>query len=118
MPGQQRFPQRERLTRRSEYLHVYRQGEKYVGEAFIGYWVRQAGQGRKMGCAVSRKVGGAVVRNRVKRYIREVYRKHREQLPEDVHIVIVARPVSAGWVYAQWESAIRQFFRKGDLLGG
>ena len=118
MPGQQRFPQRERLTRRSQFLHVYSTGEKYVGEAFIGYWVRQAGQGRKMGCAVSRKVGGAVVRNRVKRYIREVYRKHREQLPQDVHIVVVARPAAAGWTYAQWESAIRQFFRTGDLLSG
>lgn len=71
-----------------------------------------------MGCAVSRKVGGAVVRNRVKRYIREVYRKHRAQLPEDVHLVIVARPAGAGWSYARWEHAMRQFFLKGDLLDG
>lgn len=89
-----------------------------MGNAFICYGVRRAGQGRKMGCAVSRRVGRAVVRNRVKRYIREVYRKHRATLRDNVHLVVVARPASAGLDYHACEREIRRFFRKGDVVRG
>lgn len=89
-----------------------------MGEAFICYVVRRAGQGRKMGCAVSYKVGNAVVRNRVKRYLREVYRKHRAHLLDDVHLVIVARPAGAHLNYHQCEDALRRLFQKGGALRG
>jgi ribonuclease P protein component len=53
-----------------------------------------AGTGR-MGVTVSRKVGGAVVRNRVKRWIRECYRRRRSEFPSQVDVVVVARPAAA-----------------------
>lgn len=118
VPGQNKFPSRERLTRQSEYLDVYRNGEKQVGRAFICYAVRRHGQGRKLGIAVSRKVGKAVVRNRLKRYVRETYRTHRAELAEDAHIVFVARPAAVALDYAECEQAIRQLLRKGGLLSG
>ena len=108
MPGLYRFPKRERLTRRAEYLRMYREGDKEVGRAFVCYVARREGQGRKLGCVVSRKVGGAVVRNRVKRYIREVYRTHRPHLMDDVHVVLVARNAAARMDFYQCEEAIRR----------
>jgi len=54
----------------------------------------QAGSGR-IGITVSRKVGGAVVRNRVKRWIRECYRRRRGDFPGRVDFVVVARPTAA-----------------------
>jgi ribonuclease P protein component len=54
-----------------------------------------AGSGR-IGITVSRKVGGAVVRNRVKRWIRECYRRRRTDFPTQVDFVVVARPAAAG----------------------
>jgi ribonuclease P protein component len=118
VPGQNKFPRRERLTRKSEYLDVYRNGEKQVGRAFICYTVRRQGQGRKLGISVSRKVGNAVVRNRLKRYVREIYRTHRTLLAEDAHIVLVARPAAVAFDYAACEEAIRKLLRKGGLLSG
>jgi ribonuclease P protein component len=53
-----------------------------------------AGSGR-VGVTVSRKVGGAVVRNRVKRWIRECYRRRSVQFPSQVDVVVVARPAAA-----------------------
>jgi ribonuclease P protein component len=53
-----------------------------------------AGTGR-VGVTVSRKVGGAVVRNLVKRWIRECYRRRRTEFPEHVDMVVVARPAAA-----------------------
>lgn len=118
VPGQYTLPRRERLTRKQEFLRAYQEGTKRVGRAFVCYLVRGDGQGSKLGCVVSRKVGGAVVRNRVKRYIREVYRTHRSSLESGVQVVIVARPESATLDYRQCEESIRRLFRKGDELGG
>lgn len=116
VPGRESFPQRERLTRSSEFRDVYARGKRQSGRAFICYVVRQERQGRKLGLTVSRKVGGAVTRNRVKRYIREVYRTSREHLDDDFYMVIVARPAAAQMSFAECEGAIRQLFRKGDVL--
>ena len=118
MPGLEKLPRRERLTKRREYLAMYRNARRIQGKAFICYVARRAGQGRKFGMAVSRKVGGAVVRNRVKRYIREIYRTRRQSMDDDISIVIVARPVSASLDFAQCEDAIGQLLRKGEVLSG
>ena len=117
MPGQERFLRRERLTHRKQYLYVYQSGTKRVGRGFVLFVAGCEEQGRKMGCAVSRKVGGAVVRNRVKRFIREAYRKHRAHLPRDGYFVLVARPASARLTYEECEAEIRRLFQKGDSVG-
>lgn len=117
MPGSNAFPHKERLTRRREYLRVFRQGAKRMDRAFVCYVAPGDGPGRKMGCVVSRKVGGAVVRNRIKRYIREVYRTHRSILEPEAHVVIVARNVSAGYDYRQCEASIQRLFQKGESRG-
>jgi len=70
--------------------------------------VRRDGQGRKIGLTVSRKVGNAVVRNRIKRYIREAYRNQRLELPEDAHIVVVARKAAAELSCLECAQAVRQ----------
>ena len=49
----------------------------------------------RLGTTVSRKVGNAVVRNRVKRAIREWFRQHRSQLPQSTDMVVIARPPAA-----------------------
>lgn len=112
------FPQCERMKRRAEFLEMYREGSKRVGRGFILYVTRRKGQGRKFGCAVSRKVGSAVVRNRVKRYMRETYRHNRTTLPNDAKIVLVARPESARFDYHQSRDAIQQLLRKEGVLSG
>lgn len=112
MPGSQSYPRRERLTRRSEYLRIYETGTKRVGRAFICYMARQEGQGRKLGYAVSRKVGSAVVRNRIKRYLREIYRRNRGEWSDDLYLVVVARPACAELDYHQCEAALRKLVCK------
>ena len=116
MPGQETFPRSERLIRRKEFLEIYDRGEKQVGRGFICYVVRQEGQGRKFGVAVSRKVGGAVTRNRVKRFIREAYRTSRKHLIENIQMVVVARPGSASMSFDECREAIGQLFRRGEVL--
>jgi len=114
--GKVGFPRQERLRVRSEYLRMYAEGAKLVGPSFICFVERREGQGRKFGCAVSQKVGKAVVRNRVKRYLREIYRTHRPMLAEDAHVVIVARHRAARMGFHECRDAVLRLFRQGGVL--
>ena len=116
MQGRESFPKRERILRPEEYINVFRNGTKTVGPAFICYVDRQPGNGRKLGLAVSRQVGKAVTRNRIKRYIREMYRKNRRHIDEECRLVVVARPSAASMNYHACEQAIGQLLRKGGIL--
>ena len=80
------------MRRRPEYLAIQNRGRRVSGTNLMLFAV--AGSGR-MGVTVSRKVGGAVIRNRVKRWIRECYRRGRGTFPEQVDFVVVARPAAA-----------------------
>lgn len=105
MPGQVRPPgsrpgtvgerlsPEERLRRRTDYLRCYRTGRRRHGSLAIVHFVpNQLGHPR-IGITASRKVGMAVVRQRLKRRIREIYRRwqDRAQLPA-VDLVIHLKP--------------------------
>ncbi len=67
-----------------------------AGSGFVVLVMRQADEhGPRLGLTVSRKVGNAVVRNRVKRRIREWYRRARADFPEGGDLVVIARPEAA-----------------------
>lgn len=72
----------------------------------------RAGQ-RRLGVTASRKVGGAVVRNRVKRRIREVFRLHRELLPDASDVVVIARPGAGELSWTVLEREVRELFQSG-----
>lgn len=110
------FPRSEHLTKRAEYLQVYDDGTKWVGRRFILYVVRDEGTERKLGVAVTRKVGNAVVRNRVKRYLREIYRHHRPYLGTGFRMVLVARPYAAQASYEDCFDAVAGLFKQGGVL--
>jgi len=88
----ERFPRALRVRRRSEYLEIQNRGRKLAGPNLLLF--ARSGTGR-FGVTVSRKVGGAVVRNLVKRWLRECYRRRREALPRTFDLVIVAKPAAA-----------------------
>lgn len=84
------FPKRLRLRKRREYLAVQRGGQRVTTPHFIVYG-RPTRRPTRVGVTVSRKVGKAVTRNRVKRWVREAFRQNREQVPETMDLVLVAR---------------------------
>ena len=95
----QRFRKIERLAAHADFTRCYRQGKRFRTPLFTLYAYRQ-GQGiARLGLAVGKSVGNAVVRNRVKRRLREIFRRHKALLPAGYDLCIRAAPASASAGY-------------------
>jgi ribonuclease P protein component len=82
-----------RLSRSAEFERVYRQGRSTANRHLILYtFPNPSAQRPRLGLSVSRKVGGAVERNRVKRLLREAFARTEHELGPGQDIVVVARP--------------------------
>jgi ribonuclease P protein component len=82
-----------RLSRSAEFERVYRQGRSTANRQLVLYtFPNPAVERPRVGLSVSRKVGGAVQRNKVKRLLREAFARHEDDLSPGHDVVVVARP--------------------------
>jgi ribonuclease P protein component len=97
-PSGGRSPKRRRLSRSAEFERVYRQGRSKANRYLVLYAFPREEEadadGSRLGLSVSRRVGGAVDRTRVKRLLREAFWAESERLPDGSDYVVVARPDS------------------------
>ena len=94
-PRSQALGRAGRLRRRADYVAVQEQGRRVSGRFYLLLArPREQPGGARFGVTVSRKVGGAVQRNRVKRWVRESYRRLQALAPADTDLVLIARPAA------------------------
>lgn len=87
------YPRSLRLTHRRQYLACYHAGRRFHSPNFLLFVRRreQDGAGVRFGTAVSKKIGKAFQRNRVKRLLREFFRLHQHEVLADLDIVAVPK---------------------------
>ena len=94
MCAQLSFGAADRLHRSAEFLRLQRNGVRFQSPHFVLYAgdLDNGGQRPRLGVTVSRRIGNAVVRNRVKRRVREFFRTEmRANLPANISVVVIAR---------------------------
>jgi ribonuclease P protein component len=98
------------------FQRLYRRG-KSAAAPCLALYVRGNGQpGNRLGLTVSTKVGGAVVRNRVRRRLREIYRAHEGELKQGLDLVVVARVRAGHSRYRRLEGDFCALCRRLELL--
>ena len=113
---------RRRLSRSAEFERVYRQGRSKANRYLVLYaFPREEGsdEGPRLGLSVSRRVGGAVDRTRVKRVLREAFWHEAERLPGGSDYVVVARPDAKGLAEREGSGGMRRSLAElVDGMGG
>jgi ribonuclease P protein component len=99
------LPKARRLTRTREFAHVRKDGNISRGRLFSLAVASAPEPSEKMrvGIIASRKVGGAVIRNRARRRIREIIRRHQNEIRNGVWLVVIVSNHAARASYAELE---------------
>ncbi|MCR4398448.1 MAG: ribonuclease P protein component [Firmicutes bacterium] len=104
-----------RLSKGREYAEVYRAGRAYSGGP-LRLYVSGAERGKKAGVVVSKKIGGAVERNRVRRLISEAVRAMLPEVADGTRLVFVARPAARGAGFSEVRRAVGELLDEAGVL--
>ena len=116
-PKRRGLGRKSRLKLGRDFLRVRQSGQRTVNGCLIANWLRLPGDATsRLGVVVSKKVGGSVVRSRVKRLLRESFRVHQHELAQAVDLVLVARPSIAGRDFIEVERDFLTTLRRAGLL--
>ena len=110
-----RRPDRVRLHR--EYDRVYQKGRRAAGRFVLLYAVPNGLDRTRLGITAGRRVGGAVRRNRLKRWVRETFRLHRAEFPPGCDVVVQVRPEASNAAHDALASDIRAAAGRLDPQG-
>ena len=110
---------RNRLSRSRDFDAVYRHGRSTSTRFLVLYWFRreETAEPTRLGIAVPKKVGNAVVRNRYKRLFREAFRLTQHDLPAGVDLILIPRPGAEPALEVLKESLVKLARQAAKKLG-
>ncbi|WP_010279238.1 ribonuclease P protein component [Paenibacillus senegalensis] len=106
-----------RLAKREDFNKVYRMGRSSANHQFVLYFRKIPDSPHlRVGVSVSKKVGNAVVRNRIRRLVKEIIRLHLERIEGKGDLIFIARKPAAGMDYEQIRKSLLHLLKKAGLL--
>lgn len=112
----------ERLRKNQEFRTVYRRGRSWASKILVIYKLKNPKNVKdgvpynRIGISVSKKIGGSVVRSRVKRLIYEAARLSQDETVKGYDLVFVARNPIVGRTFREVQSSVRYLYRKAGLV--
>lgn len=111
------FSKTKRLTQAAEFRRVKGEGQTHRGTLLVvGVRVAPEVGGFRVGFVTSKRIGGAVIRNRVRRRLREIVRKQQLQLRNGIWFVVIARPAAARATYQALEDEWLRLAKRASIL--
>ena len=99
-----------------DFRRIYRRGRSAVSGGVVVYCLKNRKGMSRLGVTVSTKLGHAVVRNRVRRRLRELYRLHKEELLPGYDLIVVARVRAVETDYQKLDRTYLRLLEQLDLL--
>ncbi|MBD5467746.1 MAG: ribonuclease P protein component [Lachnospiraceae bacterium] len=104
------------LKKNRDFQNVYQNGRSYANKYLVMYVLKNNLGTNRIGISVSKKVGNSVVRHRLTRLVREIYRLHEEMFNSGLDIVVVARVNAKSILYTDMESALLHLAKLHKIL--
>ena len=106
-----------RIKKNDEFQEVFKQGTSVANRQFVIYVLDKPEQAYfRIGLSVSKKIGKAVVRNRVKRYVRQVFHEERDRIQTGKDYVIIARVPVATMEYEEVKKSLLHVLRRVNVF--
>ncbi|ASA97194.1 MULTISPECIES: ribonuclease P protein component [Anoxybacillus] len=106
-----------RIKKNEEFQEVFKKGTSVANRQFVLYVLDKPEQPYfRIGLSVSKKIGKAVVRNRVKRYIRQVFHEERDRIEIGKDYVIIARMPVATMEYEETKKSLLHVLRRANVF--
>jgi ribonuclease P protein component len=104
-----------RLLKREDFNKIYKYGKSSANKHFVLYFLPQAKVlNFHVGFSVSKKLGNAVVRNRIRRMLKEIIRLHKKGFKKKTSFIVVVRNQASGLSYHDMEKSIIHLFQKSS----
>ncbi|MFC4100763.1 ribonuclease P protein component [Paenibacillus xanthanilyticus] len=106
-----------RLRNREDFSRIYRQGKSFANGQFVLYWSRQPkAEPFRMGVSASKKIGNAVVRNRMRRVAKEIVRLQADRIQPHIDFILIVRKPAVGMTSKELERSIMHVMKRAGLL--
>jgi ribonuclease P protein component len=106
------FQKSDRLLKRHEFLEILKVGHRIQNRQFKAVYQKNNKGTTRIGITITKRVGNAVTRNKLKRLIREYFRKNRQKLPANVDINIIAKKEAVMMDNQELLSSLNHIFDK------
>ncbi|XXM72186.1 ribonuclease P protein component [Lysinibacillus sphaericus] len=107
----------QRVKKNKEFQEIFKKGTSFANRQFVLYSLKQEeAQPFRIGISVSKKIGNAVCRNRIKRYIRQAFLELREDVQDNHDYLIIARKPAADMDFHEVKSSITHVLKRGKVL--
>ncbi|MVP00765.1 MULTISPECIES: ribonuclease P protein component [Paenibacillus] len=106
-----------RLAKREDFQKVYRYGKSAANHQFVLYYLpRREQEHFRLGISASKKIGNAVIRNRLRRLIKEIVRLNMEKFPGGYDYIVIVRKPAVEMEYKEMEKSVAHVFKRAGLL--
>lgn len=106
-----------RIKKNEEFQHVFKNGKSFANRQLVIYFLHKQEQTHfRVGLSVSKKIGNAVVRNQVKRYLRQAFLELKPQVKPSLDIVIIARAPVKDMDYHQIKKSLIHVLSKTESI--
>jgi len=106
-----------RIKKNKEFQETFKNGKSVANRQFVLYTLKRPEQTHfRIGLSVSKKIGNAVMRNRIKRYVRQVFHELDGQLHNEIDFIIIARKPTADMDYFEIKQSLSHVLKLARVL--
>ncbi len=107
----------QRVKKNAEFQKIFKRGKSFANRQFVVYCFEKEGQEDfRIGLSVSKKIGNAVTRNRIKRYIRQAFLEMKDEIKPNMDYVIIARHQAATMDFHESKKSLQHVLKIAKMI--